>query len=96
MYTKHMAATKFYFPWGATMLKISDLAPRPEVFYKNLYSNKDDPLAEINLQEYLKEGDVPKLSDNESNQIEGHLILSELSKALRNMKNNKSPGTDGY
>ena len=29
MYTKHMTATKFYFPWGATMLKISDLAPRP-------------------------------------------------------------------
>ena len=29
MYTKHMAATKFYFPWGATMLKMSDLAPRP-------------------------------------------------------------------
>ena len=29
MYTKHMTTTKFYFPWGATMLKISDLAPRP-------------------------------------------------------------------
>ena len=25
-----------------------------------------------------------------------NLTLSELSKALRNMKNNKSPGTDGY
>ena len=73
-----------------------EILKESEVFYKNLYINKDDPLAEINLQEYLKERDVPKLSDNESNQIEGHLTLSELSKALRNMKNNKSPGTDGY
>ena len=61
-----------------------------------LYSNKDDPLSEMNLKEYLKEGDVPKLSENESNQIEGYLTLSELSKALRNMKHNKSLGTDGY
>ena len=73
-----------------------EILKESEVFYKNLYINKDDPLAEINLQEYLKEGDVHKLSDNESNQIEGHLTLSELSKALCNMKNNKSPGTDGY
>ena len=53
-------------------------------------------MTEINLKEYLKDADIPKLSDNESNQLEGHITLAELTNTLRNMKNNKSPGTDGY
>lgn len=67
-----------------------------EKYYRNLYSNKDDPLAEIDLNEYLENVNVPKLTDNESNQLEGKLTLMELSLALKNMKNNKSPGTDGF
>ena len=61
-----------------------------------MYSNKDDPVEEINIKKYLKDVNVPKLTQNESNQLEGNLTLPELTKALRNMKNNKSPGTDGY
>ena len=67
-----------------------------ENFYKKLYSNKDDTLSEINLREYLQNINLPKLTDNESNQLEGQITLSELSIALQNMKNNKSPGTDGF
>ena len=36
-------------------------------FYKTLYSKNDDYMTEINLKEYLKDSDIPKLSDNESN-----------------------------
>ena len=67
-----------------------------ESFYKKLYSNKDDPLSEINLKEYLKDTNLPKLTDNESKLLEGDITMSELTKALKNMKNNKSPGTDGF
>ena len=73
-----------------------DILKESELFYKNLYSNKDDPVEEINIKKYLKDVNVPKLTQNESNQLEGNLTLPELTKALRNMKNNKSPGTDGY
>ena len=51
-----------------------------------MYSNKDDPVEEINIKEYLKDVNVPKLTQNESNQLEGNLTLPELTKALRNMK----------
>ena len=53
-------------------------------------------MAEINIKEYLKDVYVQKLTQNESNQLEGNLTLPELTKALHNMKNNESPGTDVY
>ena len=63
-----------------------DILKESENFYKDLYSNKDNPLAEINLTEYLKNVNIPKLTDNESNQLEGYITLSELTKAVNNMK----------
>ena len=39
---------------------------------------------------------IPKQNQNESDKLEGLLTLSELSTALKNMKNNRSPGTDGF
>ena len=81
---------------GKIITDQNDILKESELFYKNLYSNKDDTSAEINVKEYLKDLNVPKLTDNESNQLEGTLTLQELTNALSNMKNNKSPGTDGY
>ena len=79
---------------GRILIDQHDILKESENFYKNLFSNKDDPLAETNLTEYLKNVNLPKLTDNESNQLEGYITLSELPKALSNMTNNKSPGTD--
>ena len=52
-------------------------------FYKSLYNNKDDPLSEINLKEYLKDANLPKLTDNDSKLLEGDITMSELTKALK-------------
>ena len=87
---------KLEIPDGQIMTDQWDILKESEVFYKTLYSKNDDYMTEINLKEYLKDADIPKLSDNESNKLEGHITLAELTNALRNMKNNKSPGTDGY
>ena len=81
---------------GRTITDQHDILKESELFYKKLHSNKDDPVAEINIKEYLKDVYVQKLTQNESNQLEGNLTLPELTKALHNMKNNKSPGTDVY
>ena len=53
----------------------NDILKESELFYKNLYSNKDDTSAEINVKGYLKDLNVPKLTDKESNQLEGTLTL---------------------
>ena len=39
---------------------------------------------------------IPTLSDEEANNIEGKITLEEATRALKNMKNNKSPGTVGF
>ena len=47
------------------------------------------------LQNILGEN-PSKLSDLDSNKLEGEITYAELSTASRNMKNNKSPGLDGF
>ena len=62
-------------------------------FYENLY--KEQHVEETNLNNILPE-DTPKLSEDQKNDLSGKLTLQELAKALQNMKNNKSPGSDGF
>ena len=81
---------------GHILADQKEILEEAESFYKNLYSNKDDPLSAINLKEYLKDTNLQKLTDNESELLEGDITMSELTKALKNMKNNKSLGTDGF
>ena len=50
---------------------------------------QDHLLSEKNLKEYLKDTNLTKLTDNESKLLEGDITMSELTKALKNMKNNK-------
>ena len=63
-------------------------------YYKQLYSetiNIDDIPLENTLGENTK-----KLSDTESSGLEGEITYLEISTALKNMKNGKSPGNDGF
>ena len=64
-------------------------------FYQNLYSTKDECLNRVDLNSVV-ESNIPKLTKIESDQLEGKLTLPELGKAVRNMKNGKSPGPDGF
>jgi hypothetical protein len=40
--------------------------------------------------------DIPKLNENQKQSLEGEISLPELTSALKRMKNNKSPGSDGF
>ena len=37
-----------------------------------------------------------KLSNHSAESLEGEILLTELSHALKDMKNDKSPGLDGF
>ena len=39
---------------------------------------------------------MPKLNEQEATELEGEITLKEASLTLKNMKNNKSPGTSGF
>lgn len=63
-------------------------------FYKTLY-NDFNTIDNNNIQSVL--GENPrKLDDETAGKLEGELSYTELSLALKNMKNNKTPGLDGF
>ena len=44
----------------------------------------------------LTSDDIPKISQNDCNTCEGLLTFQECTDVLKEMKNGKSPGSDGY
>ena len=63
---------------------------------KKLYENKYDLLDNVDLKEYMKDIDMTKLTDQESEKLEGLLTYREISEVLFNMKPDKSPGITGF
>ena len=72
------------------------VADRQRNFYEKLYS-KDRNLPEReHIRDKLDNLNIPSLPDNISESLEGKLYMKELTVSLKNTKNNKSPGIDGY
>ena len=72
-------------------LRTHKIVEETRQFYKQLYKNKI--VKEVNIDEFIT--NTPKLDEEKSDTLEGRIRLEEASKALKNMKNGKSPGTDG-
>lgn len=62
-------------------------------FYKNLYSDKNISQNDINL--FFENLQGPKLTDKQRSDLELPITLGELSQAVKNMSNFKTPGPDG-
>ena len=62
-------------------------------YYKNLYSSKLEPDKSI-YNQFL--GKTPKLDDFGKNICEIPFKIEEIGKALRELSNDKTPGTDGF
>ena len=79
---------------GKTILILMTYYIIRKKYYQNLYSESleidEKPLTEIT-------GENPnKLTNDESINLEGEITYTELATTLRNMKNGKSPGNDGF
>ena len=79
---------------GEEFTSTADILKCQTDFYKDLYK-KVDSKDNVSIQSVLGDNDK-KLSDKESQDLEGEILYSELAFALKNMKNNKSPGLDGF
>ena len=64
-------------------------------FYRTLYSSHENNVQNADLDVILQ-SDTPKLNDHDAESIEGKITITEASIALKNMKNNKSPGSSGF
>ena len=60
-------------------------------FYEQLYSK----IEQIESDIIFFDNSLPKLNENEQNSCEGQITDLECKTALKDMKNQKSPGSDG-
>ena len=65
-------------------------------FYSDLYSSKLDKFDKATMEKFLKTDSIPKLNNDDKSFCEEKLTISDLTKALDSMANNKSPGVDGF
>ena len=81
---------------GTILYKQSEILNETENYYKNLYTSKDNILDNIDLEEYIGQQGMNKLTENEANKLEGILTLPEISFTLKSMNSEKSPGLSGF
>ena len=69
----------------------SEILSETELFYKNLYNKREVGHSSYNFFD----DSIRKLNNLDKNSCEGHITEAECINALKNMKNQKSPGSDG-
>ena len=65
-------------------------------FYEKLFAEEKSENKKLDLETLMKNYNLPRLNKNNAKNLEGKLTLTEISKALKHMKNEKSPGIDGF
>ena len=80
---------------GVVITEQTQIMEEVETFYKNL-CKQDEYIEDIDLEQYLNKNEVNKLTDTESDKLEGILTFSEISSTLYMRKNDKSPGLSGF
>ena len=88
--------TKLIDGTGSNIVDQADILQEVKSFYVNLYSSKEDSLIDVDLLDLLSDIDVKKLKECEREELSKPLNLEEISLSLKKMKNEKSPGPDGY
>ena len=81
---------------GTSITNQKDILSEIKNFYGQLFQNYDHRISDVDLHDMLKHIKTRKLTSVQAKSLEGDLKLEELAKALKNMKNNKTPGIDGF
>ena len=83
---------------GQIITKQENILLEVKQFYENLYKSHDfngnQDTEILSILDTIEQN--PKLSSENKNKLEGELTEREILTALKKMKNNKSPGIDGF
>ena len=80
---------------GTEVTETKEVLKCQRKFYENLYNENLIDADDVPITEIIGENEN-KLTIEESEKLEGDIKIDELSNALKNMKNEKSPGLDGF
>ena len=77
---------------------VKDIIQEQENFYKDLYSSKieDNQSTTVITNKFINSAPIPLLEQLNKDLCDSELTLEECSKALKELANNKSPGSDGF
>ena len=90
---KSKSLTKIMSDDNKELRKQSDISSETVRFYQRLFSSRNPNVENIKI--YLNGASLDKIPENLCNNINDKLQIWELDGALKNFKNNKSPGMDG-
>ena len=65
------------------------------IFFRRLYS-KDDNIKRANLSEIFHNVDLPHLNVDTATSLDRPFTMVDITEAVKNMSNNKSPGMDCF
>ena len=81
---------------GESVTEQKDILNKIKDYYSELFRSRDSLIEDIDLERILNENFAQKLSYTHAQSLEGPVLLEELNTALKNIKNNKTPGIDGF
>jgi hypothetical protein len=78
---------------GETIHDSKSITSEAKSFYETLYASKETDILDEAIDTNLEH---PTLTNEERDSLEGLITLQELLVAVKNLNNDKSPGSDGY
>ena len=82
---------------GDILTESSDILNEQYRFYNELYSlHIENEKHTAEAEDIFLKNNVPQLTDEDIKHCEGAITYSECTRALKDMKNNKTPGSDGF
>ena len=79
---------------GSKTINDQEITEETKKFYEKLYESRHT--TDINIEKQLNYKDIVKLDDKQKASLEGPITTEEMLSSLKHMKNNKSPGSDGF
>ena len=79
---------------GLILENQEDILNETKNYFSKLYSFKE--VESINLENLFSNSDTPKLSEEIKKSLDQKFTHTEMQESLKRMKNNKSPGNDGF
>ena len=77
---------------GEEIIDNKEMLKETRDFYEQLYKKR--VVRDVNIEELVTT--LPRLDKEKADTLEGLISYEEAASALKNMKNDKSPGTDGF
>lgn len=81
---------------GRSLTQPNEIAEAFATYYKKLYEEERDPHKEDKVKHFLKLIKLNTLTPSESEVISSPITDEEIKESILKLKNNKSPGTDGF